>query len=340
MIPAIVLTVNVLPLLVYLVLLSRLIELSGKTDFGRLLTFTVAALGTFLLTFSGTLNNHLPAAYCILFAAYPLVRAMLEKRDLEPSGYLVGGFFAGFAVTFDLPAATFLAAIGLPLLIARTRPTLLYFAPAAIVPLAALLLCNYLAMGRLVPAYGEFGGPWYNFEGSHWAKRGTDKAIGIDFNDEPTHIYAFHLLFGHHGWFSLTPVWFLALGGLVALAIRSAVDVRRLFGRGKGTGWTPELLAAMTLVVSLTVFVFYLTRTQSYNYGGFTSGPRWLFWLIPLWVLGLLPAADRLAGYKLGRLLCVVLLGFSVLSVFYPTPNPWRPPWILQLMEFMGYLHY
>jgi len=100
------------------------------------------------------------------------------------------------------------------------------------------------------------------------------------------------------------------------------------------------VFAAMTLVVSATVFAFYLTRTQSYNYGGFTSGPRWLFWLIPLWVLALPAAADRLGGTKAGRVFCVVLLGFSVLSVFYPTPNPWRPPWILQLMEFTGYLHY
>src|SRR5579872_3058825 len=61
-IPTIVFTVNVLPLLVYLILLSRLIEFSGKSDFGRILTFSVAALGTYLITFSGTLNNHSPAA--------------------------------------------------------------------------------------------------------------------------------------------------------------------------------------------------------------------------------------------------------------------------------------
>ena len=56
----------------------------------------------------------------------------------------------------------------------------------------------------------------------------------------------------------------------------------------------------MTLVVSAVVFVFYLTRTQSYNYGGNTSGPRWLFWLIPLWLLAIPPAADRLAASRAG----------------------------------------
>ena len=96
----------------------------------------------------------------------------------------------------------------------------------------------------------------------------------------------------------------------------------------------------MTLVVSVVVFAFYLTRTQSYNYGGNTSGPRWLFWLIPLWLLAMPPAADRLAGSRAGRLLCAVLLGFSVLSVFYPAANPWRHPWILNLMEYTGTIRY
>lgn len=339
-IPTILFTVNVLPFAVYLLLLSRLIENTGKTDFGKLLAFTTAAVGTFLITFSGTLNNHTPAAYCLLFATYPLMRAVQTQRDMTPRGYLGCGFFAGLAVTFDLPAAAFLAAIGLPLLVARPRNTLLVFLPGALLPLGALFATNYAAMGRLTPAYGEFGGPWYNYEGSHWAKLGTPQARGLDFNTEPTTVYAFHLLFGHHGWFSLTPVWLLAFAGLIGLGIRSAVDVRKLFGKATGTGWTPELFAAMTLVVSVTVFVFYLTRVQSYNYGGNTSGPRWLFWLIPLWVLAIPPAADRLAGSLAGRLLCALLLGFSVLSVFYPAWNPWRNPWILQLMEFTGYLRY
>jgi hypothetical protein len=339
-IPAIVLTWNVLPFALYLFLLARLLDGIGKTEFGKLLAFAVAAIGSFLLTFSQTLNNHLPAAYCVLFASYPLLRAIAESRDMTPTGYGVCGFFSAFAATFELPSLAFFAALFLPLVITRTRNTLLFFLPCAILPLAALFAANYAAMGKLLPAYSEFGGPWYNFEGSHWAKRGTPAAKGIDFNNEPTTVYAFHLTLGHHGWFSLTPVWFIAVAGLIGMGIRSAPAVRKMFGNTKGTGWTAELFAAMTLVISLTVFAFYLTRTQSYNYGGNTSGPRWLFWLIPLWVIAIPPATDRLARSKSGQLLCAVLLGFSVLSVFYPAWNPWRNPWILQLMEYTGLVRY
>lgn len=337
-IPTILLTVNVIPFAVYLLLIARLIEATGATHFGRLLAFTTACFGTFLLTFSGTLNNHLPAAFCVLFASYPLLRAVVESRDMGPSGYLACGFFAALAACLDLPAAAFLAGLGVPLLVARPRNTVLFFLPGAIVPVIGLFACNYAALGQWLPAYSEFGGPWYNFEGSHWAKKGTLAAKGIDFATETKDVYAFHLLFGHHGWFSLTPVFLLSVYTLVTLGIRSAADLKRMRPSGKGSPWTLPLFASMTLAVSVVVIGFYVVRTN--NYGGFTSGPRWLFWLIPLWVLAVPAAADRLAGSKFGRGLAAVLLGLAVLSVFYPAWNPWRPPWILQWMEYSGTLRY
>jgi hypothetical protein len=338
-IPTILFTVNVIPFAVYLILLARLIEATGKSDFGRLLAFTAACFGTFLVTFSGTLNNHLPAAICVLFATYPLLRAVVENRDMMSGGYACCGFFAGFATTFDLPAAAFLAGIGVPLLVARPRQAVLFFVPAAAVPLVCLFACNYAAMGTFRLPYSEFGGPWYTFEGSHWAKlQLPTRPHGIDFADEPKDVYAFHLLFGHHGWFSLTPIWFLAVVGLVSVGLHSARDLKKLAGGGKGSVWTVPLFSGMVLAVSIVVVGFYVDRTN--NYGGFTSGPRWLFWLTPLWVLAIPPTADRLANSATGRLVAAILLGVSVLSVFYPAWNPWRPPWILQWMEFMGWIGY
>lgn len=340
-IPTILLTVNVLPFAIYLMLLAKLIEATGKTDFGRILAFVAACVGTFLTTFASTLNNHLPAAFCVLFAVYPVVKAMLESRELTAREHAMSGFFAAFAATFDLPALSLVAALAVPLLLSNVRRTLFCFVPAALVPIAVYFATNYAAMGDYSPAYEKFGSDWYKYEGSHWSKLGTPQGRGIDFNDEPTTVYASHLLFGHHGWFSLTPVFLLALGSLIGLAFKSAADVKALFkGSGGGSPFTPRLFALMTLSLSLLVFVFYLTRVKSYNYGGFTSGPRWLFWLIPLWLIALPAAGDWLGSSRGGRLLCALLLGFSVLSVFYPAANPWRSPWIQQLLEFKGVLKY
>src|SRR5262249_61104838 len=138
-------------------------------------------------------------------------------------------------------------------------------------------------IGTWEPIYTKFGGPWYEYEGSHWAKPKlweSGKAPkpddpGIDFADEPKDEYAFHLLVGHHGLFSLTPVWALALIGIVLpAAIRGAAT----------------LLHRLTLLIAAAVIGFYVYKTN--NYGGEGAGPRGVVLLRPVVVLGLAAPAD------------------------------------------------
>jgi hypothetical protein len=97
-------------------------------------------------------------------------------------------------------------------------------------------------------------------------------------------------------------------------------------------------LAVSTLLLSLVVMGYYIFKSD--NYGGWTNGPRWLMWLTPLWLLTLLPIADRLGRWRWGRVLCVVLLMLSVLSAHYWDWNPWRHPWIYNVMDERGYIPY
>lgn len=338
-------TVNVLPFAAYLWVLANLIDRLGRTDFGRLFAFTLAACGTFLTPFGMTLNNHSPATYCVAFALYPLLRKGTDGGSESPADLAVSGFFAGLTACLDLPAAALTAALLLPLVYTRPVRTLVWFVPAMLVPVAAFFACNYAALGRLTPAYSEFGGPWYEYAGSHWHKLKAAQAgqfvPGIDFAQEPKGVYAFHLLLGHHGWFSLSPAFLLSAVGLAAWAWQSRTRVLQILLRRVPSNqavFTPELLGPLTLVVSAVVVGFFVLKTN--NYGGNTSGPRWLFWLIPLWVLGALPAADWVGKWRAGRVLAAVLLGMSVLSVFYPAWNPWRSPWVQQLGERAGWMSY
>ena len=341
-IPILLLT-NVLPLVLSLWLLSRLIEAYGTTDWGRLFAFAVACFGTFLPTFTITLNNHVPAACCVVFATYALLAPRHGKADPpyyvdgppidgtgSPRRVLIAGLFAGLAVCMDLPAAAFAGAVGFLVLLQAPR-NLVWFVPAVLLPIAAQTWVNHRATGTWLPVYAQFGGPWYEYPGSHWekAKLWREGAAekprfpGIDFADEPKHVYAFHLLVGHHGLFSLTPAWLLALGGMV-FPLRGPLAASRLHRL------TPAILAV--------VLAFYIWRTN--NYGGWTSGPRWLFWLTPLLLLALLPAADRLAGSRAGRIVAYSCLGVSALSAAFPWNNPWRHPWLYQLCEYMDWVHY
>jgi hypothetical protein len=344
---AILITLNVIPFAIYLWLLANLIDRFGVSDFGRLFAFSLGALGTFLIPFGMTLNNHNPAAYCVLFTLYPLLRNGSAGRAESPGELAASGFFAGLTACLDLPAAALTAAVFIQLAWVRPGRTLLYFLPPLLIPIAGQFVCNYAALGKLLPAYSDFGGPWYDYPGSHWKKwelvRAGQFVPGIDFNQEPTGVYAFHLLLGHHGWFSLTPAFLVSLVGLVRLTARSVADVVRVLGRAVPPTervFTPALIGPLTLAVTAVLVGFYLSRTQSYNYGGNTSGPRWLFWLIPLWTLAAATGADVIARSRAGRVTAAVLLGFSVLSVFYPAWNPWRSPWVQQMCERAGWVSY
>jgi hypothetical protein len=219
----------------------------------------------------------------VLFAVYPLLRKRSAGEPETELDLLVSGFFAALAVTFELPAAAFAAGVAVPFLVARPVRTLVWFVPPFVLVLAAYFAANIAAIGTWKPAYSDFGGAWYEFPGSHWLKlKDPVRPRGIDFADEPGYVYLFHMLLGHHGWFSLTPVWLLGLGGLVGAAVRAWPDVKRLFARPVvGPIWSLRLVLAMTLAVSVVVFAFFTYRTN--NYGGFTSGLRWVFWLTPCW---------------------------------------------------------
>ena len=69
-----------------------------------------------------------------------------------------------------------------------------------------------------------------------------------------------------------------------------------------------------------------------------TSGFRWVFWLAPLWATAAVKAADGLSVSRVGRGVAMVLLGLSVVSVAYPTWNPWTQPWIEQWLIHAGWL--
>jgi hypothetical protein len=336
----ILLTVNALPLVVYLALLARLLERFGTTDWGRVFILTAAGFGTFLTTFATTLNNHTVAACTALFGLYAAVQIWTGTGSRLQ--YLLAGFWAGFTATCELPATAYAVGLGLFLLLRSPARALLLYLPAAVVPALGLLATNYAAFGTLDPrdlAYAKFGGPWYQYAGSHWKPDPTKPPQGIDWagQKETKAQYAFHLLIGHHGVFSLTPVFLLALVGIaIGLAQR-----RSPAAGYEATGAGPPLPSYVYLLTGfLTVIVIGFYIYKSDNYGGWTSGLRWLIWLTPFWLLAMLPAADWLAGRRWGRGLAGILLAVSVFSASYPTWNPWRHPWVYNLLEAHGWIKY
>ena len=91
--------------------------------------------------------------------------------------------------------------------------------------------------------------------------------------------------------------------------------------------------------MSLACLAFYIARPQlDRNYGGMASGFRWVFWLAPVWLVAMIPAADAMAGRRWMRWLALLLLLVSVLSVSYPLWNPWTSPWLMDYLKYLRWI--
>jgi hypothetical protein len=330
---------------VFLAFSIRTIESLGTSDWGRIWTVAFAATGTLLTTFAVVLTNHLPAAAAAAASLWAVL-AILDGGGRSRWPFVAAGLAAALAAAFELPALAWLVAVLAILARRDLRRTLTAAVPAALVVAAAALATNHLAHGTVVPAYAQRDGQirtadaaateeswnpsnWYDFAirlpngrllESYWRS-----PKGIDRGEPSLGAYAWHALVGHHGILALTPAWLLVAPGLVLLA------ARRRWPAGERD------LAVAIAAVSVVVIAFYLTRPQAdRNYGGMTSGFRWVFWLAPLWLAAVAPAADLFGRTRSGRILAALLLAASVFSAAYPTWNPWTRPWIEQALRHTG----
>jgi hypothetical protein len=326
-------TVNVLPLAWMLVIIARLAERFGTSDWSRIFVVATAALGTMLGTFAVVLNNHTIAALGAAITLERFVRIWCDRSN-RLSDYVTCGLAAAFTAANELPALSMFALVALALLLVDRRLWIIGFLPPAVIVALAAFGTNYIAHGTLSPPYAHrsTANPednWYQYsytvEGvevqSYWANR-----QGIDRGEQSKWRYAWHCLFGHHGVFSLTPVWLLSVAGLVMWW--KSPDKR--------AGQIAMGIAVLT-VVCLT-FYLAMRPLEDRNYGGMTSGLRWMFWFAPLWLWAMLPAVERLGQSRFGQGICVVLLALSVLSASYPTWNPWTHPWIYDGMVSVGWI--
>ena len=327
---ALLVLVNLLPLLIYFVVLALFAERLGTTDWSRLFMMGAATFGTFLTTFVVSINNHVTAAVCVAVVAWCLFRIWYDGR--RDWGYFaLCGFFAAFSVTCELPALSLFALVGAALAWKSPRETLLAFFPPALLVMAAAFGTNYLAHDSLRPPYMHRSTTdptdnWYDYS---FTRNGQERdsywrhPVGIDQGEASPGSYVLHTTIGHHGIFSLTPIWLLSVWGLWLLA--------------RDPRW--RAMSGFIILLSVVCLVFYLTRPQGdRNYGGMTSGLRWMFWFAPLWLVALLPAADRMASSRWTRGVGLVLLTFSVLSASYPTWNPWTHPWLWNLFHYLGWV--
>lgn len=343
---------NLVPFVLSLLVLSQMLERYGRTDFSRLFVFTTAAFGTFLTPFLITLNNHSPAAFTCLLAIQAALRIVAD-RSPSPRWYIAAGGWSMLTVCNELPAGLLLAWLGLLLLRQSVKKTVIWYSIGALPVLAAFCVSLNVSTGSWMPVYASFGTSTYNYvvDGipSYWLNPG-----GLDRGGDSPAMYLLHCTFGHHGLFSLTPVFALLpagwiLSGLAILRGKSSAEPTDGIKLDTATAseteneiksrfdWVVNWSAAL---LTIALLGFYLTRTQSYNYGGNTAGLRWAFWLTPIWLLSLLSLMARFLQRRFWKSFAVCLLAINVFSITVPQLNPWQPPWLQTLMERLKWVDY
>lgn len=336
-------TFNLLPLIAGWLVFACLAEDWGRSDWGRIAAVAAICFATMMTTFSAALTNHLWAFVAGILATWDASRIWRGSRN--PLYFLGAGFWSTFLFTNELPALALVAGLFLLLAMTDFKKTLLYAAPGALLVMAGFIGTNYLAHNTWRPAYSHGAGDvseadlassseenWYNFtftrayDGrqvkSYWSNPSAMNPV--DLGEPNKLVYAWHGLFGHHGNFSLTPILLLVIPGLLALP--------HLARDQKYYAW----LILGVSVVCLGFYLFGMNQRQR-NYGGPISAFRQLLWLHPLWLLAALPGFDWAARSTRRQIFVGVLLAWSMVSVTYPTWNPWVQNWIWNLYEYAGW---
>lgn len=227
----------------------RVLLLRGPLYSKWLLAFSLCS-GSWLLSYSVTLNNHTPAA--LLLLAWFL---LLEKVCLRRNAWyaFAAGAAAGLCLTTEIPVGAIIGAAGFPAVWRSAGERSGWRLPAVyclgFLGSASLFpIVNYLAYGTIMPLY--------------LSETGTYRiGSSVHFQFE----YWWEALFGRRGVFSYQP---LLLGALPALL------------RWGGLNRQDKALAGGCAAVT----VFYLIFTN--EYGGWAYGFRYLVAILPgLWFL-------------------------------------------------------
>ena len=324
--------VNLVPFVLYCLLLGRMVERFGLTGRGRLYVFVAGCFGTFVTTFQVVLNNHTPATCAAMAVLYYVTGGRRLDSGHRLLRCTLAGFFAGIVAACDLPATTLLVCVSVWAVRQHGLRAGLAAVGAGALPVAAWLLTNYLAIGQLRPAYAHEGSAWYLYDGSLWRVGpldGIDRAGEVEGKFD----YAANLILGHHGIFSLTPIFALAIWGFFN-SFRRPQTVATEPPTGPADRSGQRFLTHIiwvTILLTVVVCLFYVSRSS--NYGGVGVGLRWFLWLTPLFLVSMLPTADELCESRTGRILAGCVLIVSVFSASYYATDPWsHHPWLYDLM--------
>lgn len=274
--------------LVFLIYFYKLACLLLRRQLAIIVGMAAAGFAYLGVAYATAINNHSVGGALQVAGFY---YAFLARTGRGKRGsWVASGLLLGVLPSFDLPSLALTGITGLYLLTKDWKRTLFIFLPAALPGIASEVVLAHVATGSWLPAYADAS--LKSYAGNLWRTAKT----GIEALHERKTVYAFNMLLGHHGLFSMTPIFFFSLYEFF----------RRIIMRDRFRG---EILVWMaTLGAFLT---FYIRSTN--NYGGWDVGMRWLVpampWLVMLFAMWL----DR---GRIGRFKQIAVLVTFLVSAY------------------------
>ncbi len=282
---------QVIPFLLLLILALRL-GMYYTTDKSAL-TFLILAIsaGCLAYAYTVTINNHSTAA-CWIFFSFFFVHSITSNGKNETWRFVAAGFLAGLAFSYELTTLA-IGFVFLAVLFFKDSTRGFAALAAASAPVIITFVIYYLVTGDWKPA--TLQSDTFRFAGSYWNEK-----QGLDLLDEPKWKYAFHAIFGHHGYFSITPVLLL-------------IPVAWIGGEWKKFG-SPVSLFHLVALGAIPIVVFIIWKTS--NYGGTCIGMRWWISFSPLLMFSALPVIESLCKSIAGRILMILMICASFPALY------------------------
>jgi len=273
--------------ILFLIFFYRLSRLLLKRQLAVIVVMAAASFAYLGVGYATHINNHSTAAALGIVGLYFAVR-IRRGTDVRAWHWLLSGLVLGILPAIDLPGMAISGAVFLYLFLHDRKKTLLLFLPALLPGVIVHLALTYSISGSFKPFY-------FNRELKTFKEFYFRKAAGIDGLREPKPLYAFNVLLGHHGLFSMTPLYLFGLWELVR-----SIKARRFL---------PESLVMLATIVAF--LAFFIMRTN--NYGGWAVGMRHLVPIMPLLLLCFGLWVDRV---RMTRLLWALVVAAFCVSCF------------------------
>jgi len=268
----------------------------GGRSLAALLSFA-GIFSTWIFSYGGIINNHVPAAFFLL-----LTYLLLERQRYDDVPWLppVAGLCAGVLCCLEIPTGFFFTLASLGYLLWEKQPgrgprLAGFILGWAILP-GLMALVSLMAYGSPLPVYLVAGA--YDFPGNIH----SGGMAGIQ-RPESLWRYWYEMLIGGRGLFSYMPALLLIVPAL-----------RRRRQLQKECGWCFFAAAAAACVI------FYGTMTG--DYGGWAYGFRFLIPIIPLLWLWI---AEWMMGAITGfwRFFFVLFTVIGIITSAVGAYNPW-----------------